>query len=385
MGGGGGAGQGNNNNTYTIDGAAFGGYPIGSFWKGPSKGADGGGIVIIKASQIIASGSRTISAKGGTAGWANQDGAGGGGGGGNIIIEAPTYSGMLSLDVSGGEGGYTLNSGSATVDCHGPGGGGGGGRVLLSVGVTPGGVTINTSGGPAGKLLERYSSAGKNYLMDKTGFCGADIYSGAVAGTTGTITYTTPVNTQTCTLPVTLISFEAVLLENNQVELSWKTSKEVNSSYFTIEKSTNGINFEEAGTVSAKGNSKILNHYSFTDENHLTSSGTIYYRLRIVDLDGTFEYSKLAGVVLKGSVISIYPNPLEENRELNVVYSSNIEQEEIGITIFNMLGKRVYSSNIKLKKGNNTVSISAKDFIPGAYMVEISGEYGTSIQKIFIK
>ncbi len=108
-------------------------------------------------------------------------------------------------------------------------------------------------------------------------------------------------------LPVRLVSFTGKQLDN-QVHLKWQSSSEENTSHFEVEKSADGKNFTQVLTKKAQGNSTALVSYTAIDNNPM--SGTSYYRLKMVDLDGTFEYSKLVAVSAEGTLaVRAYPNP----------------------------------------------------------------------------
>jgi hypothetical protein len=108
-------------------------------------------------------------------------------------------------------------------------------------------------------------------------------------------------------MPVHLVSFTGQQL-NGQVQLKWQSSAEENTSHFEVEKSADGKNFSQLLTRKAQGNSASLVSYNAIDNNPL--SGTSYYRLKMVDLDGTFEYSKLVAVSAEGTLqVRAYPNP----------------------------------------------------------------------------
>lgn len=74
--------------------------------------------------------------------------------------------------------------------------------------------------------------------------------------------------------------------------LNWKTSSEINAVYFEIQRSADGINFTGVGNKNASGNSADTKIYQYTDPIG-NSTGNIYYRLKTVDVDGKFTYSKL--------------------------------------------------------------------------------------------
>jgi hypothetical protein len=363
MGGGAGAGQGDGASASTT-----------GAYKGPSRGSDGAGIIIIKASQITGGG-HTISARGGGARTSDQDGAGGGGGGGSILLEVATFSGALTVDASGGKGGDAVQS---TV-CHGTGGGGGGGRVVFP-GATPGGVTVNTASGAAGNVLQNIAGYPVRVTACLTGV--GSTY-GAGSGTVGAV-LTGTVNTQPCTTPVTLMNFSVALLSENSVGLYWRTASEKNSSYYAVERSSDGQNFEVLGSVQAQGNSSQVVSYSFTDKNVSTSSGYVYYRLRIVDLDGSFAYSNIAALKLKGTVISVFPNPVRGEGGINVIYYSDMEGE-LTADIVDFLGRHLNGQLIKLVKGNNQFKLSTDGLSSGIYLVCLNDKYGKTIEKIIIE
>ncbi|GAB3859981.1 hypothetical protein GCM10028822_37410 [Hymenobacter terrigena] len=111
-------------------------------------------------------------------------------------------------------------------------------------------------------------------------------------------------------LPVELTAFTAQA-QGTTVALSWRTATEKNSKAFEVERSEDGKSFGRIGTVAAAGSSSAPHSYDLLDTPLLSHSATLYYRLRQVDLDGTFSYSPVRSIVLKGAVagLSLYPNP----------------------------------------------------------------------------
>ncbi len=113
-------------------------------------------------------------------------------------------------------------------------------------------------------------------------------------------------------LPVTFTSFTAAK-NNSSVSLKWQTASEINSSYFSIERSTNGTaGFKEIGRTAAKGFSELVQDYSFEDI--APSAGGNYYRLKQVDLNGQYTYSKTIFLDFSGArnAILVYPNPVKD-------------------------------------------------------------------------
>ncbi|TAE80628.1 MAG: hypothetical protein EAY81_10345, partial [Bacteroidetes bacterium] len=94
-------------------------------------------------------------------------------------------------------------------------------------------------------------------------------------------------------LPVKLIAFNAVLA-HKKVNCTWETASEINNDYFTIERSVDGEDFEDVGTIKGRGNSSTNSHYHFTDNNPF--EGISYYRLKQTDFDGKYTYSPIQKV-----------------------------------------------------------------------------------------
>ena len=94
-------------------------------------------------------------------------------------------------------------------------------------------------------------------------------------------------------LPVKLLSFTVKGLNTEKVVLNWMTAQEKNSSHFTIEKSLDGKDFSEAGIVFSIGTSEQPKQYTFTDKLRAKERGIIYYRLKMVDLEGKSTRSSI--------------------------------------------------------------------------------------------
>ena len=112
-------------------------------------------------------------------------------------------------------------------------------------------------------------------------------------------------------LPIELISFK-VVKENSNAKLQWSTSSEINSSHFELEKSTDAINWITFNQETAAGNSNSILKYTGYD--YTLGSVETYYRLKLVDFDGTWEYSGTRVVAESASTLSVFPNPSNTNK-----------------------------------------------------------------------
>lgn len=181
-------------------------------------------------------------------------------------------------------------------------------------------------------------------------------------------------------LPIELINFTATVLDKN-VELNWFTASETNNDYFTVEQSTDGINFNNIGTVDGAGNSIMLKKYSFTHAS--PKEGTLYYRLKQTDMDGQSVYFKMISATVQNNDFSLmlYPNPLFEG-SIHLNCNSPIDLE---IAIFDELGEVVYSGNIKTKDGVFVYDIPLEEkLFSGIYFVSVTSGKTLKTERLVI-
>lgn len=129
---------------------------------------------------------------------------------------------------------------------------------------------------------------------------------------------------ESTTFPVEMGQFNSEN-DGNEIKLNWLTYSETNTDMFVIERSGNGVEFEELGIVYANNLGDIKSHYEFIDNNPLI--GDNYYRLKIIDLDLSFEYSKVIyDLIEKPLKISVYPNPIIMGESLNIIVDEEIDE-----------------------------------------------------------
>ena len=126
--------------------------------------------------------------------------------------------------------------------------------------------------------------------------------------------YQSPTPVTQTTLPIELVEFNLREDKDGSVIVDWLTEVEINSDYFSIHRSINGIEWEAIGMVKALGNSLGVNRYTFLDDApNYSSEGYSYYRLKMVDLDGSFAFSPVQ--VLRHwnrqeIPLDVFPNPV---------------------------------------------------------------------------
>lgn len=173
-------------------------------------------------------------------------------------------------------------------------------------------------------------------------------------------------------LPVVLGSFSASLTADNSVLVSWSTEQEVNSSYFSVERSSNGTGFTDIGSVSAKGNSAIVSTYSFTDNS--AQNGVNYYRLKMVDLDGSFVYSQVS-VVNSDLVqnVRVFPNPA--SNYIYITLGGSVPTSSV--RLIDLTGKILQEQRLNSTTLNNTISMPVSNYAHGIYILQAVKADGT--------
>lgn len=191
----------------------------------------------------------------------------------------------------------------------------------------------------------------------------------SIISTTSNATQVNSTFTNICNviLPVELSSFNAEE-KDNAVHLNWSTASENNNSHFEVERSSDGFNFEKINEIKGKGNSQEKSLYTLIDQ--VPVIGTNYYRLKQIDMDGSFEYSQIRAVIIEDYKVSFFfPNPTSGD-----IYFKNLEAKS-NVIIQNVLGEIVLSELI-----DESNKISTSELANGTYMIR----YGNKVQKLII-
>jgi len=203
-----------------------------------------------------------------------------------------------------------------------------------------------------GALISIDPSTGAGTLIGPTGFpsiSGLSFYPGVI--------------------PVELTSFVASV-DESEVLLSWNTASEVNNSGFSIERNS-GEGFETIGFVPGFGTTTETHSYSFTDSD--LQAGNYTYRLKQVDLDGTFEYSdELTVEVITPFEFALeqnYPNPFNPTTQITYQLAEN---SNVVLKVYNLLGKEVaVLVDAQKEVGVHKVNFDASHLPSGVYMYKI--------------
>ena len=205
--------------------------------------------------------------------------------------------------------------------------------------------------------------------------------SAIVCGNTGSITsngvstfsyFTLGSKTGADPEPVELLYFYAKL-DGERVEIEWATKSEIDNDYFTLQRSVDGIDFENVTDITGGGNSDQILYYSAVDEEPY--SGFSYYRLKQTAYDGTVSYLLIDSVnclISAVSTIVVYPIPTSQKFLVDI---RGDRDQEVLVVVHDLLGKEYYSETITLNSNKQTLTINASDKLDaGVYIITVTSE-----------
>lgn len=169
-------------------------------------------------------------------------------------------------------------------------------------------------------------------------------------------------------LPVEMMWFEAEVVSKKDVRLKWEVSSETNNKGFVMERSTDGVLFEEIGFVEGRGNATDALEYEYNDE-ELATGKTYYYRIKQVDFDGKFEHFNIVSATLKGPKTALgefYPNPTFDYTLIDIV---PVEDQEWSVEAFDLSGKLIKKSLHSFAEGQNKFRYDVSSFTNGLYFI----------------
>ena len=190
----------------------------------------------------------------------------------------------------------------------------------------------------------------------------------------------------TTALPVELISFTANCNESgDQVDVHWATASEHNSSHFAVERSVDGIAWQNLNSTAAAGNSTTLQEYAFLDS-AARGFEIIYYRLVQFDNDGAYEVFGPVSVQCDHSIVShsVFPNP---NSGAFTLELANAEKSSVTYTvqIHDGQGKELYNRKYEVENGFGKYLINLPEFAQGIYYLKISDDNKNQIFKLLVR
>jgi Secretion system C-terminal sorting domain len=175
------------------------------------------------------------------------------------------------------------------------------------------------------------------------------------------------------TLPLKLLSFNVIHKDGN-ANLVWKSIDEIGFSHFEVERSTDARNFSPLSQINSRGAGRATEDYNYNDDIKAVTSSVVYYRLKMVDLDGSYTYSQV--VVLKrgfgSSKLNISPNPASSNATMRFRIERSASAD---IIIADLSGKIVSQRKINLQSGENNISLpELAKLTNGVYSIKLVTE-----------
>ena len=241
-------------------------------------------------------------------------------------------------------------------------------NIATGTGLT-GLVDVNLNPIPAGTVIPE-TDPGRYFIdlyfaADQGGWRATVTNSTNFTSTTGPGTNVSACLCPGSPLPVELKNFQATVADQT-VLLTWETASEINNDYFDIERSIDGERFQAIGTQAGVGSTTSTTTYKFSDEK--PTAGNIYYRLKQVDFDGSFEYSEVVSVKIASNdvIVNVSPNPVIDRTVViigdNVANNTNLE-------LVNSAGQLV--KTYQVLGANTSIEIDLADLPSGVYMLSV--------------
>jgi len=194
--------------------------------------------------------------------------------------------------------------------------------------------------------------------------------------------------TPVCTsiLPVELISFNAIY-KSGEVICEWKTAAEINNDYFLIQRSEDGKNWENAGTVNGAGNSSLEKKYEFIDKSEFAvrNPELLYYRIKQVDYDGKYEFFGPVSVSVSPSdewELILQNIPAEKELTGTLIVPKDAQ---VVIEVIDFLGRTAQNDMFNAIKGLNFLQIDLSNIEQGAYFVKIYNQRNNIVKKFVVE
>lgn len=313
-------------------------------------GAAGGGIVIVKAGTLTTSSCAgiSISANGASASNASNDGAGGGGAAGTVIFSVNQFSisgsCTVAVTANGGNGG---NSNAGSGGAHGGGGGGAQGAVIYPATQPTTNITTSATPGTGGVTC---------------GGCGASVNGASGTGPSNSGI----VPNASGPLPVELLSFQVLTGEDQSlVRITWKTAVEKDARSFVIQRRDTQGRLLDLSEIAPKGS-----YSDYMSEDRLPTGGLYYYRLRLLETNGTEKAWPWVAVNNATEPVEplLLPNPLPVGHRLQVFWPGN--ENKVVVQIFDPAGRAVRAAQLgPVRPGDYEWEIP--ELSPGVYTVRI--------------
>lgn len=203
-------------------------------------------------------------------------------------------------------------------------------------------------------------------------------------------TLNTPVNMQELTLASMLAALPLQwgqvkgICNNNIMTVQWETLQEINTQHFIVERSSNGTSWQGIQLIAAAGQSASSIQYSISDS-AITNASVLYYRIKSVDLDGSYSYSKVITIKpCSFTVNSMKLFPVPAITTLQLSFNSGNKQKA-SLRIFNPQGQQVKTQDLVIQEGNNLFTVDVRGLPAGTYYMQLMLDNQRPMTTSFIK
>lgn len=279
------------------------------------------------------------------------------------VVDIRYYSGVNPMNVPGGT--TFMN---AYWDIQQSGGSGFEAVVTLMLDS----AALGTVSNPANLNMALYAGSGTQWMRyastsvnNVTGFFDTGLFTDSLGIFTGTDRLNNP-------LPVDLLRIYAKK-SGVDAQVLWNTANEYDVNAYQIERSMDGKTFKGIGTVDALNRNAGINSYVYTDKNPFAAArtNTIYYRLKMVDVDGSFTYSPIVQLNNEESTVAkllVYPNPFNQSIVIDVAGKTG----ETTISLYGIDGKLAASKQVVLSGSENAITLDALSTLDaGIYFLKV--------------
>ena len=205
-----------------------------------------------------------------------------------------------------------------------------------------------------------------------TGNYAVQVTNNIITPATALVLYSDTLNSNGTT-PITFVSFTGKAVNKTSL-LQWQTANEINTSYFIVQRSSDGIHFTDIGKVKAAGNSVSFSDYSFTDNTPVNRIN--YYRLKETDADGSYNYSIIITVDFMNGLLLVYPNPAHNSITVYLPGGPTASM----LLLYDVYGKLVMQKNVE----SNTViqEMDISKLAAGTYYIVDKQESARQVLKV---
>lgn len=185
-------------------------------------------------------------------------------------------------------------------------------------------------------------------------------------------------------LPIEMVKFSAELYREKSVRLNWTTATETDNDFFTVQRSSNGIYYDDIAEIDGAGNSSVELDYTYID--HQPGNGINYYRLKQTDVNGESNTSGAVTIIITREpatkIENLYPNPA--NNELTVAFSTEKEVSEATLEIISPDGRVVLKEQLNTAPGLNSHTVALSQLPSGLYTLKLCAGHDEQVRKLAI-